>query len=218
MRGERPDPDRAGRFRLGAGGTAGGRVRVAARAGRHRHLRHRERARPGRQCRWRHHRWRLASASTVLNALQTDAAINPGNSGGPLVDTQGRVVGINSAIATTGAEGGSIGVGFSIPINEARRTAQELETTGRATRTVLGASVATNGQELGGAVLGAITPDGPAARAGIRQGQTVSRIDSRVIPGGKELVAAIREHAPGDQVTLVVDGRDVVVTLAGATG
>ncbi len=160
----------------------------------------------------------VSNASTVLNALQTDASINPGNSGGPLVDTQGRVVGINSAIATTGAEGGSIGVGFSIPINEARRIAQELEATGRATRTVLGASVATNGQELTGALLGPITADGPAAKAGIREGQTVSRVDSRVIAGGKELVAAIREHAPGDRVTLVVDGKDVVVTLAGTTG
>jgi len=158
-----------------------------------------------------------ASASTVLNALQTDAAINPGNSGGPLVNTQAQVIGINSAIATTGAEGGSIGVGFSIPINEARRIAQELESTGHATRTVLGASVTTGGQELTGAVLGAITPDGPAAKAGIRQGQTVSRVDNRMIAGGKELVAAIREHAPGDRVTLLVDGRDVVVTLAGAT-
>ncbi|WP_219416247.1 S1C family serine protease [Pseudonocardia nigra] len=156
--------------------------------------------------------------ATVLNALQTDAAINPGNSGGPLVDMQGRVVGINSAIATTGAQGGSIGVGFSIPINQARRTAQELEATGRATRAVLGVQVAVGARELDGAVLGPVTPGGPADRAGLREGQVVTRVDDRIISGGDELVAAIRENAPGDRVTLVVDGQEVQVTLASETG
>ena len=88
-----------------------------------------------------------ASEATVLSAVQTDAAINPGNSGGPLVDMQGALVGINSAIATTGAQGGSIGVGFAIPINQAKRVAEELERTGRATRAVLGVALATDGRD-----------------------------------------------------------------------
>ncbi|MBW0119397.1 S1C family serine protease, partial [Pseudonocardia abyssalis] len=160
-----------------------------------------------------------ASEATVLSALQTDAAINPGNSGGPLTDMQGRVVGINSVIATTGAEGGSIGVGFAIPVNQARRTAQELETTGRATRAILGAGVnAGNAQELDGAVLNSIVPGGPAELAGIRQGQVVTRVGDRVVTNGNDLIAAIRENAPGDLVTLVVDGQPVDVTLGGEPG
>ncbi|WP_214368143.1 S1C family serine protease [Pseudonocardia sp. H11422] len=160
-----------------------------------------------------------ASEATVLNALQTDAAINPGNSGGPLVDMQGRVIGINSAIATTGAQGGSIGVGFSIPINQAKRTAEELERTGKATRAVLGVSLTVGGPRNGtGAVIGEITPGGPAEQAGLRAGEIVTRVDDRIITDGNELVAAIREHAPGDQITLTVGDRQVTVTLAPQTG
>ncbi|MGH3567784.1 MAG: S1C family serine protease [Pseudonocardia sp.] len=158
------------------------------------------------------------NASTVLNALQTDAAINPGNSGGPLVDMQGRVVGINSAIATTGEQGGSIGVGFSIPINQAHRVAQELERTGRASRAVLGVNVNVGPQrQTTGAVVGQVVPGGPAELAGLRVGQVISRVDDRIIVDGNELVAAIRDQPPGGQVTLVVDGREVVVTLGSET-
>jgi len=158
------------------------------------------------------------NASTVLNALQTDAAINPGNSGGPLVDMQGRVVGINSAIATTGEQGGSIGVGFSIPINQAHRVAEELERTGRASRAVLGVSVDVGTRrQTNGAVVGQMVPGGPAELAGLRTGQVISRVDDRIIVDGNELVAAIRDHSPGTQVTLVVDGREVVVTLGSET-
>ena len=106
-----------------------------------------------------------ASEATVLSALQTDAAINPGNSGGPLVDMQGALIGINSAIATTGAEGGSIGVGFAIPINQAKRVAEELERTGRATRAVLGVALAgRTPRPRTGPTIGQVTPGGPADR------------------------------------------------------
>ncbi|MHA6796744.1 S1C family serine protease [Pseudonocardia bannensis] len=159
------------------------------------------------------------SEATVLNALQTDAAINPGNSGGPLVDMQGRVVGVNSAIATTGAQGGSIGVGFSIPINQAKRTAEELERTGKATRAVLGVSLTVGGPRNGtGAVIREITPGGPAEQVGLRPGEIVTRVDDRIITDGNELIAAIRERAPGEQITLTVGDRQVTVTLAGQTG
>ena len=108
-----------------------------------------------------------ASEATVLSAVQTDAAINPGNSGGPLVDMQGALVGINSAIATTGAQGGSIGVGFAIPINQAKRVAEELERTGRATRAVLGVALAADAETSTGATIGQVTPGGPAEQAGL---------------------------------------------------
>jgi putative serine protease PepD len=159
-----------------------------------------------------------ASEATVLSALQTDAAINPGNSGGPLVDMQGALIGINSAIATTGAEGGSIGVGFAIPINQAKRVATELEQTGRATRAVLGVGLADPGRSTNGAVIGQVAPGGPAEKAGLRPNEVVTRVDDRLVTNGNELVAAIRDHAPGDQVTLTVDGRQVAVTLGGQTG
>jgi putative serine protease PepD len=159
-----------------------------------------------------------ASEATVLSALQTDAAINPGNSGGPLVDMQGALIGINSAIATTGAEGGSIGVGFSIPINQAKRVAEELERTGRATRPVLGVALAGRGRATNGAVIGQVEPGGPADQAGVRANEVVTRVDDRLVTNGNELIAAIRDHAPGDRVTLTVDGRQVPVTLGGQTG
>ncbi len=159
-----------------------------------------------------------ASEATVLSAVQTDAAINPGNSGGPLVDMQGAVIGINSAIATTGAQGGSIGVGFAVPVNQARRIAEELERTGRATRAVLGVSLAAGAQTSTGATIGQVTPGGPAEQAGLRAGQIVTRVDDRPVTNGNELVAAIRDRAPGDRVTLTVDGQRVDVTLGGQTG
>jgi putative serine protease PepD len=159
-----------------------------------------------------------ASEATVLSALQTDAAINPGNSGGPLVDLQGSLIGINSAIATTGAQGGSIGVGFSIPLNQAKRVAEELERTGRATRAVLGVGLAARAGATTGAVIGQVVPGGPADQAGIRTNETVTRVDDRLVTNGNELVAAIRDHAPGDRVTLTVDGRLVEVTLGGQSG
>ncbi len=159
-----------------------------------------------------------ASEATVLSAVQTDAAINPGNSGGPLVDMQGALIGINSAIATTGAQGGSIGVGFAIPINQAKRVAEELERTGRATRAVLGVALAADAQTATGATIGQVTPGGPAEQAGLRAGEVVTRVDDRLITNGNELVAAIRDHAPGDRVTLTVDSRQVQVTLSGQSG
>ena len=131
---------------------------------------------------------------------------------------QGALIGINTVIATTGAEGGSIGVGFAIPVNQAKRIAEELERTGRATRAVLGVGLSGTGRGTSGAVIGQVTPGGPADQAGIRPNEVVTRVDDRVVTNGNELVAAIRDHAPGDRVTLVVDGRQVSVTLSGQTG
>ncbi len=152
-------------------------------------------------------------SATVLSALQTDAAINPGNSGGPLVDMQGRVVGINSAIATTGgAGGGSIGVGFSIPINQAKRVADQLRTGGRATHAVLGVEVTDDPQQAG-ARLRTVAPGGAAARAGLKPGDLVVRLGDQRITTGTDLQAAVRSQAPGSTVELQLADRAVPVVL-----
>ena len=162
--------------------------------------------------------------STVLDAIQTDAAINPGNSGGPLVNARGEVVGINSAIATLGGPGGasgSIGLGFAIPIDQAKPIAEELIRTGRASHAWLGVQVGDQGGSLGGgALLAAVSPGGPAAKAGLREGDVVTAVDDRPIADADGLIAATRSHRPGDEVRLQVqrggDTRTVRVTLGTA--
>ena len=96
--------------------------------------------------------------------------------------------------------------------------AEELERTGRATRAILGVSLSAGDRTSNGATIGQVTPGGPAEQAGLRAGGVVTRVDDRPVTNGNELVAAIRDHAPGDHVTLTVDGRQVDVTLSGQTG
>ncbi|NUS66169.1 MAG: PDZ domain-containing protein [Saccharothrix sp.] len=153
---------------------------------------------------------------TVLNAIQTDAAINPGNSGGPLVNMRGQVVGINSAIYSPNsgqsAQGGSVGIGFAIPIDQARRTAKELSETGKANQTVLGVQV-TNAPD-GGAMVRDVTGGGAAAAAGVKSGDVITKFGDRPIDTSDALVAAVRSRAPGDKVQLTIGkDRTVDVTL-----
>jgi len=151
------------------------------------------------------------SEGSFINALQTDAAINPGNSGGPLVDRTGAVVGVNTAIATLGSsfdgQSGSIGLGFAIPINQARRTAEELIKTGKSSYPILGVSVDTTYSE-GGARVASVSPDSPAERAGIQEGDIITSLDGRAVANSDELIVAIRDKSPGDRVsvTLLRDG------------
>ncbi len=167
-----------------------------------------------------------AEETAFINAIQTDAAINPGNSGGPLVNTDGEVIGINSAIAQPpGTQtGGNIGLGFAIPSNQARRTAEQLIETGHATYPAIGALLDTRyvgeGVRVATEAQGAqppVTPDGPADRAGIAAGDVIVAIDGRPVTAPDELIVAIRAKAPGDAVTLTVRGddgdRDVRVVL-----
>ena len=136
-------------------------------------------------------------------AIQTDAAVNQGNSGGPLVDGAGKVIGVNSVIRSVGGtdtEAGNIGLAFAIPINQAQRVAGEIIDTGKARRTVIGAEVASGGS--GGARLRSVEPAGPAAAAGMKAGDVVTKIDGHVLEDGADLIAMVRKYAPGATVAV----------------
>jgi putative serine protease PepD len=139
-------------------------------------------------------------------AIQTDAAVNQGNSGGPLVDAAGRVIGVNSVIkslAETEDEAANIGLAFAIPINQAKRIAQEIIDTGQARRTVIGADFDRSGRIAGGGVrLATVTPDGPADQAGMRVGDVVLRFGGQQLIEPADLIALIRKNAPGAVVTV----------------
>jgi putative serine protease PepD len=145
--------------------------------------------------------------TSFINAIQTDAAINPGNSGGPLVDLTGRVIGVNSAIATvagsTGGKGGNIGVGFAIPIEQVRVTADQILKHGEALYPVIGASVSSDGSG-DGAHVSEIQNGSPADRAGLENGDVINALDGLPVTDNASLIVAIRSHLPGDQVTLTV--------------
>jgi S1-C subfamily serine protease len=154
--------------------------------------------------------------AVFFDAIQTDAPINPGNSGGPLVNTRGQVIGMDAAIDTlgsdpiTGAQGGSIGLGFAIPVNEVRRIAVELIRTGHATHSVIGAGLSTVDNGLGAQITASsghndtssITPGGPAAKAGLRPGDVITRFGSQPVTDSNSLLDAVRSLAPGTRVTV----------------
>lgn len=165
--------------------------------------------------------------ASVIDAIQTDAAINPGNSGGALVDMEGNLIGVPSVIASTsGADdsstAGSIGLGFAIPIDQARRIAEDLIQTGKAQMPVIGAQIDTR-QIARGALVREVTPGGPADKAGLKRGDLITKLDDRTLDNGVALIAAVRSHAVGDSVTLTVtnqqggDEHTVDVTLAEAS-
>jgi putative serine protease PepD len=173
------------------------------------------------------------SDRSFINAIQTDAAINPGNSGGPLLDMQGRVVGINSAIAqppgaSLGGAGGSIGLGFAIPSDQVRKTADQLIRTGKAVHPVIGVILDLKYEGEGVRILNqdesddpVVSPGGPADSAGLRAGDVIVAFEGRPVTDPDELVVAIRARDVGDTVSLTVrrgDAEiDVKMTLQGST-
>ena len=145
-----------------------------------------------------------SDTSTTYPAIQTDAAINPGNSGGALVDMSGRVVGINSSIRTgssgaSGESGGSVGLGFAIPIDEVLPIVNQITDGDKPTHARLGVSVSdVSGNTLSqGAQLQTIEDGGAAAKAGLKKGDVITKVDDQVIDGSESLVATVRGHRPG---------------------
>jgi putative serine protease PepD len=170
-----------------------------------------------------------SSTASFINAIQTDAAINPGNSGGPLVADDGEVIGINTAIArapgSTGESAGSIGLGFAIPSNQARRTAQELIHDGKARHPIIGVLLDRSWTGEGVRVIDhpvegepPVTPGGPAERAGVKPGDVIVALDGKPVVGPDELVVAIRAHAVGERVKLKLQRKgaelEVILTLS----
>ena len=143
--------------------------------------------------------------STVIDAIQTDAAINPGNSGGALVDLDGNLIGVPSVIASNGGgdQAGSIGLGFAIPVNQARRIADELIDNGSVQMPAINAAIDTR-SPLPGALVGDVVAGGAAERGGLRPGDLIVKVDDRRVDSGVALIAAIRSRAVGDTVKLTV--------------
>jgi S1-C subfamily serine protease len=177
----------------------------------------------------------------ISNVIQTDAAINPGNSGGPLLDAAGRVIGINSQIATGGSGSGNVGIGFAVPINTAKNVIPQLKSNGRVARAYLGVTGVTVDKSLdrlnldvsSGVLVQSVSPGSPAAKAGIRGGDAqasldgssvklggdvITKIEGRTVQSMDDVVGVINDKKQGDSVTLEVQRdkkrRTVTVTLA----
>ena len=148
------------------------------------------------------------STESYIDAIQTDAAVNPGNSGGPLVNGQGQMVGVNSAIASLAdsstGQAGSIGLGFSIPVNQAMRVAREIIDTGKSTRPLMGVNIDPAFTGVGGKII-ALTSGGAADKAGIPVNSVIRAIDGFIINSDVEAIVRIRSYAPNATVSVLVD-------------
>lgn len=149
--------------------------------------------------------------SSLMDGIQTDAAINPGNSGGPLVDMNGNLIGMNSVIASLsagsfgGQQGGSIGLGFAIPSNFAKRVAQQLIEKGEASQPMLGVRVSALDDGTEGARVAGVEPGSSSEEAGLRTGDVIVKLNDRLIDSADALIAATRSHDFGETVTLLVE-------------
>ncbi|MEU4512898.1 trypsin-like peptidase domain-containing protein [Nonomuraea wenchangensis] len=152
--------------------------------------------------------------TTIGGAIQTDASINPGNSGGALVNAAGELIGINTAIASEAAGGG---VGFAIPVNTAKQVADQLISSGKVTHAFLGVSVTDATGDVPGALIREITAGSPAEKAGLRQGDLITKINDKAVDGGDTVVGQVRGFKPGQavKITYMRDGQahDATVTL-----
>ncbi|RLP88063.1 trypsin-like peptidase domain-containing protein [Micromonospora sp. CV4] len=156
------------------------------------------------------------AVSSISGLLQTDAPINPGNSGGALVNTRGEVIGVNTAIATSGQSTGNIGVGFAIPSNKAKDVAGKLQRGEKVSHPSLGVGV--NQADGGGALVASVTPGSPAEKAGLQRGDVITRFGDKAVNDSDDLVGAVQAGKVGDRVEVQFkrDGADksVTVTLA----
>jgi putative serine protease PepD len=152
---------------------------------------------------------RAPNGFQIDKVIQTDAPINPGNSGGPLLDSLGRVIGVNSQIATSGAGTGNIGIGFAVPSNAVRDTVPQLKSGQGVQHAYLGVSTAppTSGS---GAEIGSVNPGSPADRAGAEVGDIVTEVDGEQVHEPEDIATAIADNKPGDRVTVRVrrNGRE----------
>jgi len=161
-----------------------------------------------------------SASPTIGDAIQTDASINPGNSGGPLVSSSGQVIGINTAIATSGSSSGNIGVGFAIPVNTVKQVTDQLITSGKATHAYLGVGLTDATGDQQGALLANVQSGSPADKAGLKAGDLITKADQQTVDGATSLAAAIRAHQPGEGIVLTYlrDGKsataDVTLTTA----
>ncbi len=169
-----------------------------------------------------------STETQITNAIQVDASINPGNSGGPLFDATGRVIGINSSIAsnTSSDKAGSIGLGFAIPVDLVTSVADQLIATGTVDHAVLGVSVTTkavavDGSNVAGASVEELTRGGAAAQAGLQAGDVITAVDGESVSSSKQLTGYIRRYRSGQEVTITYvrngEKRDVTVTLGKAS-
>ena len=173
---------------------------------------------------------RTVSGLPIESALiQTDAAINPGNSGGPLLDSQGRVIGINTVVLRGSGDEAAEGLGFAIPINLANDVAQQVLTTGRVRRAFMGVQIADVTPQLAaqfglpvreGALVGSVQPNSPAARGGVQPRDIITRVNDTPVTSGGDLTRALRSAGPGTAVTLAVvrpSGRTTLRVTLGET-
>ena len=155
---------------------------------------------------------------TVAHAIQTDAALNPGNSGGPLLDPSGKVVGIVDQIATNGGSDQSAGVGFAVPIDLVKAELSKLKSGATVAHAYLGVATSGTSTSTPGATLAQVTRGGPAAAAGLRAGDVVTRIGRAKIQNANDLVAAIAAHNPGDKVAITVSRGSETIQLTATLG
>ena len=164
---------------------------------------------------------RAPNGFQIDDVIQTDAAINPGNSGGPLLDDGGKVIGVNSQIATNGVSNGNVGIGFAVPSNTVRQVVPGLKLGKTVSHAWLGVQIdtsgATNPNATSGAVIGSVETGGPAESAGLQAGDVVKRVDGQAIQDSTDLSSAVNAKAPGDKLKLTVERggqtEDLDVTL-----
>jgi putative serine protease PepD len=137
------------------------------------------------------------AASSISGLLQTDAPINPGNSGGALVNTNAEVIGINTAIATSGQSTGNIGVGFAIPSNKAKQVADALMNGRKVSHPYLGVSLSARG-----AVVASVAPNGPAAKAGLREADVITELNGKAVNDSDDVISAVQSGTVGQQMTI----------------